>query len=88
MNEATLHRVRMPRGATPSVEVGADVRPDQVLATHRRPSAPRRVPLAGPLHADAEHIAGLLLIAPGSMVVARMQMKNALSHLLSYLASA
>ena len=68
MSEATLHRVRVPRGATPSVEVGAEVLPDQVLATHRRPSAPQRVPLAGPLHADAEHIAGLLLITPGSML--------------------
>ncbi len=28
------------------------------------------------------------MTSPGSIVVARMQMKNALSHLLSYLASA
>ena len=69
MNEATLHRVRIPRGASPTVAVGADVRPDQVLAQHRRPGAPRRVPLAGPLHADREHIAGLLVVTPGSMVV-------------------
>ncbi len=48
--------------------VGTEVRPDQVLAHHRRPGAPRRVPLAGPLHADPEHIAGLLVAAPGSML--------------------
>ena len=54
MSEATLHRVRVPRGATPSVKVGAEVLPDQVLATHRRPSAP--------------HNAGLLLNTPGSML--------------------
>ncbi len=78
MNDATLHRVRMPRGASPSITVGTDVRPDQVLAHHRRPGAPRRVPLAGPLHADPEHVAGLLVATPGSMltggdVIARVE---------------
>lgn len=68
MNGPTLHRVRIPRGASAAITVGTEVQPDQVLAHHRRPGAPRRVPLAGPLHADPEHIAGLLVAAPGSML--------------------
>jgi hypothetical protein len=50
------------------VTIGAEVRPDQVLAHHRRPDAPRRVPLAAPLHADPDHIAALLVTPPGSLL--------------------
>jgi hypothetical protein len=68
MNGATLHQVRIPRGAAPSVVVGSEVRPDQVLAHHRRPEAPRRVPLAAPLRASASEVVGLLVVHPGTQL--------------------
>jgi hypothetical protein len=66
MSDATLHRVRIPRGASPSVMVGSEVRPDQVLAHHRAPGTPRRVPLAGPLRVAPREVAGLLVVRPGA----------------------
>ena len=68
MNEGTLHRVRIPRGAVPSVMTGADVGPDNVLAHHRRPGTPLRVPLAAPLRAQPTEVAGLLVTRPGSQL--------------------
>ena len=66
MNEVTLHRVPVPRGATPSVAAGAEVSPDDVLAYHRRPDSPVRVPLATPLRSSPREVAGLLVAMPGS----------------------
>ena len=68
MSEATLHRVRIPRGASPAVSSGSEVLPDQVLAHHRRPENPQRVPLAGPLRAAPAQVAGMLVSRPGSML--------------------
>jgi hypothetical protein len=68
MTEATLHRVRIPRGSAPTVSAGSDVLPDQVLAHHRRPEQPFRVALAGPLHVPAARVASLLLVRPGTML--------------------
>jgi hypothetical protein len=68
MNEDTLHRVRIPRGAVPIVTSGADVGPDQVLAHHRTPGTPQRVPLAAPLRTPATEVAGLLVALPGSQL--------------------
>ncbi len=70
MNQPTLHRIGVPRGAVPSVTVGTDVRPDQVLAHHRRPEPPQRVPLAGPLRVASHQVAGLLVVRPGTMLEA------------------
>jgi hypothetical protein len=64
----TLHRVRIPRGAVPAVRVGSEVRPDQVLATLRRPGAPVRVPLAAALRRRPEEVVGLLTVRPGASV--------------------
>jgi hypothetical protein len=66
MNAATLHRVPIPRGALPSVTSGTEVLPDQVLAHHRRPGSPRRVPLAGTLRVGASEVAALLVARPGT----------------------
>ena len=65
-HEVTLHRVRIPRGSVPSVSVGSVVRPDQVLAHHRRPGAPLRVPVATTLRRQPDEVAGLLLVRPGT----------------------
>jgi hypothetical protein len=66
--EPTLHRVRIPRGAAPTVTSGSEVLPDQVLAHHRRPETPRRVALAGPLRAAPAEVAALLVAKPGTML--------------------
>jgi hypothetical protein len=68
MSEPTLHRVRIPRGAVPIVSTGSEVVPDQVLAHHRRPGIPQRVPLAGPLRVSASEVAALLVVRPGTML--------------------
>jgi hypothetical protein len=47
---------------------GADVGPDNVLAHHRRPGTPLRVPLAAPLRAQPTEVAGLLVTRPGSQL--------------------
>jgi hypothetical protein len=61
-----LHRVRVPRGTVPSVMVGSDVAPDEVLGLHRRPSPALRVQLATKLRVRPESVAGLLLVRPGT----------------------
>jgi hypothetical protein len=66
MNEAALHRVRIPRGTVPSVLTGSEVQPDQVLGLHRRPGTPVRVPLASRLRVRPEAVAGLLVARPGA----------------------
>ncbi|HET6380546.1 MAG TPA: hypothetical protein VFH63_05865 [candidate division Zixibacteria bacterium] len=64
----TLHRVRIPRGAVPTVSVGSGVRPDQVLATLRQPGAPIHVPVAAALRRKPEEVVGLLTVRPGATV--------------------
>ncbi len=66
MSGLTLHRVRIPRGATPSVEVGADVQPEQVLAVRRRPRAPVSVRVTAALHRRPSDLAELLVVRPGA----------------------
>jgi hypothetical protein len=68
MNDGTLHRVHIPRGAAPSVTAGTEVMPDQALAHHRRPGMPLRVPLAGPLRQSPSQVAGLLVARLGSQL--------------------
>jgi hypothetical protein len=50
------------------VTSGAEVAPDQVLAHHRRPGTPLRVPLAAPLRTAPTEVAGLLVSPPGSQL--------------------
>jgi hypothetical protein len=68
MIQPTLHRVRMPRGATPAVQSGSEVLPDQVLAHHRRPEHPFRVALAGPLRVSPTEVAAMLVARPGTLL--------------------
>lgn len=65
---STLHRIRIPRGASPTVRVGADVRPEQVLAVHRRPGVPLSVRVSATLRRPAIEITRLLLVRPGDRV--------------------
>jgi hypothetical protein len=66
MMGSTLHRVAIPRGAAPTVSAGSEVMPDQVLAHHRQPGTPQRVPLAGPLRVAPNAVAELLVARPGT----------------------
>jgi hypothetical protein len=50
------------------VSVGSEVRPDDVLAHHRRPQAPQRVPMTGPLRVSPPEVAALLVARPGAML--------------------
>lgn len=70
MSAGTLHRVHLPRGATPAVATGAEVQPEQVLAVRRRPGAPVRVGVTEALHRPPGQVAALLLARPGQTVEA------------------
>ncbi|HEX6140280.1 MAG TPA: hypothetical protein VF013_07460 [Candidatus Limnocylindria bacterium] len=62
----TLHRVRIPRGATPTVSVGSRVQPEEVLAVRRRSGSPLRISLAGTLRRRPAEVAQYLLVHPGA----------------------
>jgi hypothetical protein len=66
MNGLTLHRVRVPRGAIPTVQVGAEVQPEQVLAVRRQPRAPVSVRVTSALHRRPHELAELLVAKPGA----------------------
>lgn len=68
MSEVTLHRVRIPRGATTTVQVGTEVQPEEVLAVRRQPRAPAQVPVAGPLRRRGSELIDLLVAKPGTVV--------------------
>jgi hypothetical protein len=69
MSDATtLHRVHIPRGAVPTVRIGADVRPEQVLAVRRRPGQAVRVRVTEPLGRPASQVTALLLARPGEQL--------------------
>jgi hypothetical protein len=68
MPDSTLHRVPIPRGATPTVEVDAEVLPGQVLAVRRRPGRPVRVRVTELLRRPARQVAALLLARPGAQL--------------------
>lgn len=67
---SALHRVRIPRGAEPMVDVGSRVTPDEVLATHRPPGAPIRVPIASALRRPPRDARDAMLAAPGGTLKA------------------
>jgi hypothetical protein len=66
MGLPSLHRVRIPRGSELRVREGTIVAPDEVLAVHRRPDRPVRVPLARPLRRQAEDVSACLVVRPGA----------------------
>jgi hypothetical protein len=68
MNGLTLHRVRIPRGAVPTVRVGSDVQPEQVLGVRREPRAPISVRVTAVLHRKPHELSELLVARPGAQV--------------------
>jgi hypothetical protein len=68
MDRFTIHRVHLPRGATPTVSAGAEVHPEQVLAVRRRPGRPQRVRITEALGRPPGQVAALLLARPGQLL--------------------
>ena len=68
MNGSSLHRIRLPRGTTLTVEVGAQIRPDEVIGLRRGPMLPIRVPVTAPLRCRPSDLDAVLLVRPGSPV--------------------
>lgn len=64
------HRVRLPIGAAPMVEVGHVVEPAEVLATRRPPGPGITVPIAARLRLTPADAAERLAVAPGDIVEA------------------
>lgn len=63
---SVVHRIRLPVGAMPMVEVGQAVEPAEVLAT-RRPAGPGEImPVAARLRCSAAEAAEHLRVRPGS----------------------
>ncbi|HVM23951.1 MAG TPA: hypothetical protein VM253_00965 [Candidatus Limnocylindrales bacterium] len=65
---SVVHRVRLPVGATPLVEVGHEVEPAEVLATRRPPGEGTSVPVAAVLRRSAEAAATCLAVSPGTVL--------------------
>ena len=65
---SVVHRVRLPVGATPMVEVGHRVEPAEVLATRRAPRGGMSLPIALPLRRSAADAATCLVVRPGSVL--------------------
>ncbi len=63
---SVVHRVRLPVGASPMVEVGHPVEPAEVLATRRAPRGGMSVPVALPLRRSAAAAAACLVARPGA----------------------
>lgn len=70
MIEASLHRIHLPRGTAVSVQVGAEIRPDEVIGMRRGAMAPIRVPVTRPLHRQPDAIDELLIVRPGERLEA------------------
>ena len=67
---SVIHRVRLPMGATPLVEVGEAVEPAAVLAMRRRPGAGIALPVATRLRRAPGAAGAFLSVAPGSSLAA------------------
>jgi hypothetical protein len=67
---SVVHRVRLPIGAVPMVEVGHLVEPAEVLATRRPPGPGVSIPVAAPLHRSPADAAECLSVTPGSYLEA------------------
>lgn len=70
MKDEVVHRIRIPHDVTVVVRIGEEVKPDQVLAMHRAPSAPVTIEVAAPLRVRPEIAATLLQRSPGAFVEA------------------
>ena len=67
---SVIHRVRLPIGAVPMVELGHRVEPAEVLATRRPPGPGVSLPVAARLHRSPADAAEFLAVAPGSYLEA------------------
>jgi hypothetical protein len=67
---SVVHRVRLPVGASPMVEVGHRVEPAEVLATRRAPRGGMSVAVALPLRRSAADAARCLIVRPGARLEA------------------
>jgi hypothetical protein len=65
---SVVHRVRLPVGAKPMVEVGSTVEPDTVLATRRPPGPGMSIPIATRLRRTPESAGACLVARPGSVL--------------------
>jgi hypothetical protein len=65
-----IHHVPLPPGAEAMVHVGSHVRPDLVLATHRPPEAPLRVPIAARLRRSPQAGRTAMRAMPGATIAA------------------
>lgn len=62
---SVAHRIRLPVGATPTVEPGRTVQPAEVLATRRPPGTGMTLPVATRLRLSAVDAADRLAVPPG-----------------------
>ena len=67
---SVIHRVRLPIGAVPMVELGHRVEPAEILATRRPPGPGVSLPVAARLHRSPADAAEFLAVAPGSYLEA------------------
>ena len=67
---SVVHRVRLPIGASPMVEVGHAAEPAEVLATRRVPRGGASIPVALPLRRSAAAAAACLVVEPGARLEA------------------
>lgn len=65
---SVVHRVPLPVGATPTVEIGRQVEPADVLATRRAPQGGKLLAVAGPLRRSAATAAECLVARPGAVL--------------------
>lgn len=65
-----VHRIGIPRGATVTVAPGADIGPDEIIATHRSPREPMRISVASVLRRSPAEAATMFSVSPGSQVEA------------------
>jgi hypothetical protein len=65
---SVVHRVRLPIGASPLVDVGRAVEPSEILATRRAPGAGVNVAVAPILRRPAADATRLLAVRPGSVL--------------------
>jgi hypothetical protein len=64
------HRIRLPAGSTPVVAIGDPVVPGDPLATTMRPAGVVSVPLTRPLRRKKPEVPDLLVVTPGTRVLA------------------
>ncbi len=65
-----VHRVPLPPGSEPTVDVGAEVSADAVLAVRRTAQHPVAIPAAARLRRRASDVAGHATVDPGARVAA------------------